>query len=87
MGDAGFGGWRVFQVYNRKITEQSGAKLPKTRLPLVWMPWPWAGSRRMSISLRGDSSGIPGVKVGNFTIIFIIFAMILQQIESKYVHY
>ena len=55
------------------------------RLPGVL--WPWAGSRRMSMAFRGDSSGIPGAKVGNFTIIFIIFAMILQQIESKYVYY
>ena len=32
------------------------------RLPGVL--WPWAGSRRMSMALRGDSSGIPGAKVG-----------------------
>ena len=32
------------------------------RLPGVL--WPWAGSRRMSMVLSGDSSGIPGAKVG-----------------------
>ena len=35
-------------------------------LPRVLRPWP--GSRRIFMVLSGDSSGIPGTKVGKFII-------------------